>query len=309
VFIAVDIGGTKTEVAIGEERVEKFKVIPTPAEFENFLSSLFLLIERVGKGKKIKAIGISAPGPLDPVKGLIFPSPNLKWKEAKIKEVLEKRFTLPVFLENDANLAGLGECFQGAGKGADSVFYITVSTGIGGAFILQGKIYQGASFDAGEIGHTVVLDNGPRCNCGRKGCLEALSSGTAIAKRAKRGLKRYPHSLIWQLVENRKELVDAQVVVKAVRAGDEFACKIWEESCRFLALGVANMISLLNPQKVIIGGGISKAGEILFRPLRKMVKEIGWKRAVRYCRIEKAKLRNPAIVGALVYAKSKLSSS
>lgn len=303
-FIAIDIGGTKTEVALGNKKgeISQAKVIPAKADFDSFLDSLFLIIGDFSRNKKIKGISIAAPGPLDPQSGMIFSSPNLQWKNVCIKKILGEKFNLPVVLENDANLAGLGESICGAGKDVSSLFYLTISTGIGGGFILDKEIYQGTSFDAAEIGHTIVLPKGPKCNCGRRGCLEALCSGSAIAKKAKQKVRGNPHSLILKLAANKKELITAQVVIQAVCQGDRLAREIWEETCYYLGIGIANMINLLNPQMVIIGGGVSRAGNILFKPLRKIVKQVGWKRAVKSCRIVKAKLKNPGIVGALIYA-------
>lgn len=303
-LIAIDIGGTKTEIALGNRKGEiaKRKIISTNAEFNPFCSSLFAAIKNLSKGRRIKGIGVAAPGPLDPIKGIIFSSPNLKWSNICLKEILEKEFAVPTIIENDANLAGLGEKTLGAGKKSKSLFYLTLSTGIGGAFILNKKIYQGATFDAGEIGHNIILPNGPKCNCGRSGCLEALSSGTAIARKAREKISKNSRSLILKLAGNKKELITAQTVVKAVSQGDELAQQIWNEACYFLGIGIANMISLLNPEMVIIGGGVSKAGSVLFKPLRKIVKELSWERAIKSCQIVKAKLKNPGIVGALVCA-------
>ncbi|MCK4859985.1 MAG: ROK family protein [Candidatus Omnitrophica bacterium] len=302
-FIAIDIGGTKTELALGNRKAEvvQKEIIPASPDFDSFLSSISSVIEKFSKGKKIEGIGIAAPGPLDPQDGVIFSSPNLKWNNVCLKGVLQKRFKLPVVIENDANLSALGEAILGAGRKAKSLFYLTISTGIGGAFILEKNICTGATFDAGEIGHTIVLPNGPKCNCGRRGCLEALCSGTAIAKKARQAVKKTPHSLILKLAGGKKEAITAQIVVGAVRQKDRLAQQIWQETCYFLGIGIANMINLINPEMVIIGGGVSKAGDILFRPLRKVIKEQGWKRAVKSCPIVRAKLRNPGIVGVLIY--------
>ncbi|MCD6093340.1 MAG: ROK family protein [Candidatus Omnitrophica bacterium] len=303
-FIAVDIGGTKTEVALGDKkaRVSRTKIIPTKPDFNSFLVSLFSIIADFSRNKKIKGISIAAPGPLDPQSGTIFSSPNLRWKNVCIKKILEEKFNLPVVLENDANLAGLGESIYGAGKDVGSLFYLTVSTGIGGGFILDKEIYQGASFDAAEIGHTVVLPDGPLCNCGKRGCLEALCSGRAIAKKARQAVRKHPHSLILRLAGRKREAITAQIVVEALRQNDKLAQQIWQEVCYFLGIGIANMINLVNPEMVVIGGGVSKAGTLLFKPLRKIVREMGWERAVNSCRIVRAKLKNSGIVGALIYA-------
>ena len=192
--LAVDLGGTKIYSALvgPGDLIVRGNVRPTEADLgqERVLGNIMTGIAAVTpqealRNGKILGLGIGAPGPLDPRTGKICYAPNLRWQDFNLRDVLQDRLGIPVFLENDANLAALGECLYGAGQGNDDMVFITVSTGIGGGLILRGEIYDGAFGGAGEIGHLSVVPDGPLCSCGGQGCLEALASGWAIRRQAR----------------------------------------------------------------------------------------------------------------------------
>ena len=192
--IGVDLGGTKISTAIStiEGNILANVVLPTKAEEGEaaVLGRIVQSIDEVIVGSstsidEIEAIGIGSPGPLDAKKGIIITTPNLPFKNYNLVQPLKEKYNIPVYLDNDANAAAIGEYMFGAGKGKNSIVYFTVSTGVGGGAVLDGKVYRGHTSNALEIGHTTVDPNGPRCNCGNLGCLEAMSSGTAIAKKGK----------------------------------------------------------------------------------------------------------------------------
>lgn len=277
VVAGVDIGGTKISIAVARmtgDIIAK-RQIPTNAEsgpiqaLERVTTLLRELISETFP--PLRAIGVGSPAPIDVERGLILSPSNLQtWVEFPVVEFLLDRFGVPVVLENDANAAALGEHIFGAGRGCENVLYVTVSTGVGGGLIINGHLYRGVSTGAGEIGHTIVQPDGIRCNCGSIGCLETVSSGHHIARRVRDRLRDGEESLIREMVADLDE-VTARVVVDAVRAGDQLATAVWNEACRFLAIGIANAITLFAPDLVIVGGGIASAGGLLFDKLREQV--------------------------------------
>lgn len=275
----IDIGGTKVAIALANTEGETLAKRRLPTQNENgpfaVLESVAQTLTEVLRENEasLVAIGIGSPAPLDVQKGLILsPSNLLDWDRFPIVQILREKFGVPVLLENDANAAALGEHSFGAGRGYNNVFYVTVSTGIGGGIVINGEIYHGVSTGAGEIGHTIVQPDGVRCNCGSIGCLETISSGTHIVRRVNERLLNGEPSIIPELKSEGTEM-SAGVVVEAVRRGDQLAIEIWNETCRCLAIGIANAITLLAPEVVIVGGGVASAGDLLLGPLKRLVPE------------------------------------
>lgn len=306
-IIAVDLGGTKIGCALtdlnGKILVEN--TIPTNAQGgeQEVLKRMFSIIEKIleesGKGTdEIKAIGIGAPGPLDSNKGVILETPNLPFENFQIVKHIEDKFKVKTYLENDANAAAIGEYLFGAGKGTSNMVYITVSTGIGAGAIINGKIYRGTTCNALELGHATILPDGPRCNCGNLGCLEVLASGTAIAREANKALELGADSSL-----KHYEKVTSYEVFKEASLGDKLAVDIIDKALGYLGIGVANAITTLDPEKVIIGGGVAMAGDVLFDKVRKIVKQRCFKVLNESCEIVQAALKTKSgIVGAAAVA-------
>jgi glucokinase len=252
----------------------------------------------------LRCMGVGCGGPLDSETGIVYSPPNLPgWDAFPLKERLETRFALPVFIDNDGNAAALGEHRFGAGRGYNNIFYITVSTGIGCGMILDGNVYRGTDYSAGEFGHIVMARNGPRCKCGGRGCLEALASGTAIARRANRALRRAPDSLLARLRAEKKRPLTAKDVIEAVRRNDPLAERIFGDAAEYIGLGVTSAIHMLNPGIVIIGGGLSQAGPLLFDRVKRVVAERAQKHLAAHVPIVRARLgRRVGIYGALAVA-------
>lgn len=219
-------------------------------------------------GLPLVGVGIGSPGPIERATGTVLFAPNLAWDHVPIVSLLEKALRVPVYLDNDANLAGLGEARQGAARGYDNVVYVTVSTGIGGGIIADGKVYHGSHDAAGEVGHMAIVPDGPSCGCGGRGCWEALASGTAMARRAREGLRAGAESSLNVGGPSGIDGITAADVAEAAAAGDAFARRIIDETAVYLGIGVGNIINLLDPDIVVIGGGVSRIGEPLFVPLR-----------------------------------------
>ncbi|MEW9032947.1 MAG: ROK family protein [Planifilum fimeticola] len=272
--IGVDVGGTKIAAA----RVEpdgslsrRFRTDTRAAEGPaNVIERICQGIEQVMGEESVEGIGIACPGPLNARTGVVLSPPNLPgWDRVPLKDRLEERFGVPVRVENDANAAAWGEYLMGAGRGSDPMIYITVSTGIGGGMVLDGRLYRGADTYAGEIGHTIVDPGGAPCGCGRRGCLEAMASGTAIARAGAEAVRK-GNRRIREL--SGGSAPRAEHVFAAYREGDEDASRIISETVRYLAIGISNIIHLFNPRTIVIGGGVARAGDVLFASLRERVR-------------------------------------
>lgn len=306
--VGIDLGGTKISCALASidgDIVSQY-VTPTEAEqgemhiVENMRKAVEQLLEQaIVTIEDVEVIGIGAPGPLDAERGIILEPANLPFNNFNIVEPLKRYFNKPIFLENDANVAALGEWKFGAGKGCDHMVYFTVSTGIGGGAVLNGKLYHGRTSNALELGHTTVDPfSQVRCGCGNLGCLEAHASGTAIAKRAREAvlsnvstaLKNYDH-------------ITAAEVFKEASLGDRVAIDIRDTAFNYLGIGITNAINTFDPDVVIIGGGVSQVGEVLFDAVKALVKQRGLKTMTDGCKILPAQWGTDAgIIGAIALA-------
>ena len=305
----IDIGGTKIAVALADaasgETIFRHR-FPTVAE-RGAKAILAETTTHLDTGLKknngnLVAVGIGCAGPLDIERGLAKSPPNLPgWDEFPIIETVAEHFRVPVILDNDANAAAIGEYTSGAGRGLENLVYMTISTGIGGGVITGGKIVRGVGAGAGEIGHITVAGDKIRCGCGGYGCLEAVASGTNIARRAGEAVADcVAESLL------SKEPITAQKVVEAARNGDALAQKVWDETICFLAVGLNAVIVTLAPEAIIIGGGVSLAGEaMLFEPLRREVQKRVKIAPVERIKILPAGLKDESgIYGALALART-----
>ena len=273
----IDIGGTKIALAVADLEgrvIEKARFPARTGErgphaiIAEALAGIEHMLGRAGSC--LAAAGIGCGGPLDRKRGLILSPPNLPgWDEFPVVQIVQERLGVPALLDNDANAAALGEHRHGAGRGYRHLVYITQSTGIGGGVIVRGELVHGVGDGAGEVGHMTVLPDGPECGCGGRGCLEALCSGTAIARRARERLAAGEESSLSSLSLSE---VTGRAVAEAARAGDTVASAVWDEMIHYLAVGVGNLFNVLAPEAVVIGGGVSEAGEQLFGPLRERVR-------------------------------------
>lgn len=279
-LIGVDLGGTKilTVVADREGNILLRKKEETRSRegpgmvTAQIISSIKEVTALQGiKQEEILTVGICAAGFYNHIEKIIKESANLKnWTDVPLGRLVEKEINLSVYVENDANAAAYGEYKRGAGKGKSHMIYITVSTGIGGGIITDGKIFHGREGYAGEIGHVTIDINGPECKCGNRGCLETLASGTAIARKAAEVLAVGRPSKMLEIASREGcEEVSARHVFAAACLGDEAAAEIIEEAVEYLAAGLAGMANLFNPEVFIIGGGVSMSGNLFFEPLIK----------------------------------------
>jgi len=305
--IGIDLGGTNIRTALinSSGDVKGIHKQLTHAELEiahiikNIADSIFqLLNEQKIKREDIIGIGLGAPGFLSLESGVIHFSPNLPTaRETPVVKLLEKLTDFPVYLENDANASAIGEHWIGAGQGVDNLLCITLGTGVGSGFILNGKIWHGSNDLAGELGHTTLFPEGLSCKCGRKGCLEAYVSATGIVTRAQLALREVKASSLKIFLQNEEDLTSL-IIYEHAKKGDPLAREIFEETGRYLAISLANVLNTLDLEMIIIGGQVSEAGDLILRPAIHEVK----KRAIRTkyypIRIEQAKLGDQAgIIG------------
>jgi len=272
------------------------------------------LVRRIAKEssvqiEKIIGIGVGTIGLVDTKKGIVEEAINIGWKNITLRDLIKEELNnIPIYIDNVANLAALGEKQAGIARKAKNLVYLHLGGGIGAGIILNGKIYEGSNGSAGEIGHTTVEPNGPRCKCGNKGCLENFASGRAIASRAISGLLAGRETLINKITGGSIDRVSAEIVAEAAKEGDEFALEIWRETAEYLGIAIANLINVYNPEMVIIGGGVAKAGNFLFEPLKRVVKERALPRAVKIVKIVPSQLKNDAsLIGAAALAMEKIS--
>jgi glucokinase len=247
----------------------------------------------------VAGVGIGSPGPLNRKTGTVINTPNLGWRNFPLRDLISNAVKLPCTLDNDANCATYGEWWLGAGRGTQSLVGFTLGTGIGGGIVLNGEIYHGCSDVAGEIGHMTIDSNGRKCKCGNYGCLEQYASGPAIALRAVEGIEAGAESLLEEMVDGKLDDVTAATVYEAAVQGDPYATEVMKDTAKFLGSGVASIINILNPQMVVIAGGVTRAGDHLFVPLIAEVRRRAFRSAQECCRIVPAELPGTAgVVGA-----------
>lgn len=303
--VGVDLGGTKIYTALVdlEGNIIKEKTVETLAHegeqavMGRIVDTINYVIDGTEKNL-IKSIGIGSPGPLDVKNGVIIENSNLPFKNFEIVKTIRETYDLPTYLDNDANVATLGEFMFGAGKGTENMVFITASTGIGGGAVINGKLFRGTTGNALEIGHTIVANEGPRCGCGNIGCAEALGSGTAIGKRAKEAVATNVETSL-----KNYENVTSKEVFKEAANGDRVAKNILETSLNYLGIAVANTITNFDPEKVVIGGGVINGGSIVLDTIRRVVGERALKTFADSCTVEKAVLGGKAgVLGAAALA-------
>ncbi len=242
-------------------------------------------LARAVPGATFTGIGAGAPGPLDRRTGIIALTPNLGWVDMPLRDRLADGIGLPAAIDNDANCAVLGECWVGAGRGGSNVLGITIGTGIGGGIVLDGRLHHGASDAAGEIGHVTIDLDGRRCGCGNYGCVEAYASGPAIALRAVEEVEAGATSMLSDMTEGDLTRVTAQTVYQAAQLGDQLATDVVRDTATYLGAALAGLVNVLNPDRIVVVGGVTQAGEYLFAPLRREVARRAFAPAVAACTI------------------------
>jgi len=266
----MDIWGnlaTKIEVPVNEEHDK--------SEIMNIVigSIKDILSEAKEKCQQVKGIGVGVMGLVEPESGILHFSLHHNWKNIPIKSILKEEFKLPVIVDNDARAMALGEHWFGAGRGVKNLVLINISDGIGSGIIINGKPYYGASGIAGEIGHTSIDYNGPKCGCGNYGCLETFVSGSVIAARARKAIERGAQTIITRLVNGKLEKITDEVVYQAAKKEDEFSLKLLKSIGEYLGVGIVNIINIFNPEVILVGGRMIQISKIIFESAKKVAME------------------------------------
>lgn len=284
-YIGIDLGGTNLKAGLVDTEtgeVSNLLLIPTLAHegYESVINRMANLAKRVVEEstisqKDIKGIGVGVPGVLDLDKGLTLFLPNLPgtWPKVPLRAMLSKRSGLPVVILNDARSITYGEWRFGAGRGVDTIACYAIGTGVGGGLVINGQLHLGIGGTGGELGHQIIDFNGPQCGCGSRGCLEAYASGPAIAAMGIKAVIQGRTTIIGELADYDLNKINAKLIAKAANKGDIVAKEIYEEVGFYIGIAVANTCVSIGPQRVIITGGVARAGDLLFSPIRRTVRE------------------------------------
>ncbi|HHW36938.1 MAG TPA: ROK family glucokinase [Bacillales bacterium] len=315
-IVGVDLGGTNTKFAFLSDDGNILYRWSIPTDVSNGGKNIIpdiasSILQKLYENNKttadVKGIGIGAPAFMNMETGFIYEAINLGWKDIDIISELERRLMLPVVIDNDANVAAIGEMWKGAGIDSKNLLCITIGTGIGGGIIINGEIVHGTNGMAGEIGHiTVNPENGILCNCGKRGCLETISSGTGMVRQAITEINSYPESLVTTAYKQTGQLT-AKIIVQAAIEKDPYALKIIDTTSYYLGLTVANIANTINPSRIVIGGGVSRAGSLLLDSIRKYFNQFALPRVQMGADLAIATLGNDAgVIGAAWLVKNKL---
>ncbi len=314
--LAMDIGGTKIATALisGGNNIlaREYSLAMADEGVQPVINRIFTAIDSILGSRsmtvsEVASLSIACAGGIDSEKGIVSQSPNLPgWHNIPLRNIITERYKVKTFLINDANAAAIGEHRLGAGRGTKNLFYITVSSGIGGGIIIENSLYAGESGVAGEIGHMTVDPKGPECSCGNFGCLERMASGKAVAADAIKRIKEGAKSSLVGIVKGKINDITAEKISKAAYDGDPLALEVIARAANYLGIGVVNLVNLFNPEIVVIGGGLSKIGTLLFDPVREAVKKRAFTLASQVVRIVPANLGDDAgVLGAALFAFDK----
>jgi glucokinase len=269
----VDVGGTKILGGVVDEDgtvVEELRVISPATDVAAIEDAITSVITQLSARHEVEAVGIGAAGYIDKSRSVVMFAPNLAWRDLDLRAEIEARVALPVVVENDANAAAWGEFRFGAGEDVDDLLLITVGTGVGGGVVLDGRLHRGGFGVGGEVGHMRVVPDGVLCGCGNHGCLEAYGSGTALVREARAAAAG--GSLLARTVLDRAggdpALITGPMITECAQAGDPFAVEQLADLGRWLGEGVASLAAVLDPAVVVVGGGVSAAGDLLLEPIR-----------------------------------------
>ncbi|MBO5734400.1 MAG: ROK family protein [Clostridia bacterium] len=318
--IGVDFGGTNIAAGIVDEKgkllIKRSTKTKRYRPLNEIMGDLLSLCDEIMERSKINpqevsTIGLGIPGNIHPDGKRVVYGNNIDClTNANIEKIIKNHYPhMEVYLENDANAAALAEVFCGVARGLRNVVMVTLGTGVGGGIIIDGKIYTGANFAGGEIGHIVIEKNGEKCTCGRQGCWEQYASVTALLRQTADAIDSYPESKIYDLIDGKKIKISGRTAFDAMRMGDECGKEIVSKYVEYIGIGVVDMINILQPEMVVIGGGISKEGDNIILPLREYVKKnvyAGEVDSIPQTKIVAATMGNDAgIVGAALLYKQK----
>ena len=312
--LGIDLGGTKIFAVVFNPELEILSHTRTKTEawrgeeevINTIIQTAHDSLKEAGVSKdQLCAIGIGSPGPLDPDTGVIIESANLKFENFPLGERLSKEFGLPVLVENDVNAATYGEFKRGSARGTKNVIGAFLGTGIGGGLIVDGKLLHGSSKNAGEIGHTIVQAGGPRCGCGRRGCMEAFGSRTGIVRELRRRVKSGEKTRLEKAIKKKAAEVTSTDLKKAYDAGDKVVQKTILWAAKHVGIGLGSLVNALGPEMIVLGGGMIEAfGDDLIEPIDKALRKTAFEFTTKDLKLVRAELGdNAGVIGAALLAR------
>ncbi len=311
-YIGIDLGGTNIAGGLvnGAGEIIKKLSVPTGRErgsdavIEDIYNVIEMLIKENTTSETVKGIGIGIPGIADPHTGEVIVCVNLSWYNVPLRAKLNEKTPLPIYIDNDATVAGVAE-FQVSQKGRykDAVM-LTLGTGVGGGIIIDGKVVSGYHGIGSELGHMIIGESLYTCNCGRNGCLETFASSTAIIHYAKYLIREKGlNSVMTERVNGDIEKISGEIIFEAAKANDAVACEVVERLVKYLSIGIMNVVCAIDPEIIVLGGGISMAGDFLLNKVNVALEDLKYFKATPHAKVEIAKLKNDAgIIGAAMYA-------
>jgi glucokinase len=308
----IDLGGTKILSICVDENLQildqDYRETEAAEGPDAVIERMEASMRAAAGGRGLRAVGISAPGPSDPKRGIVTTPPNLPgWHDVPLARAISDRLGVPAWIENDANAAALAESRAGAGRGAQHLVLLALGTGIGGGLVFDGRLYHGASGAAGELGHMQLMPDGPECACGRRGCLETLASGRALGERASEIVKQDPDGLLARFVRDAGKEPDARLLEDAANAGDKSAQAAIHDAAIHLGAGLTNIVNIFNPEVIVIGGSLRKLGEPYLGVATKIMQRAAFPQSVRDVRVVDAELGDEApALGAAIIAMEML---
>ena len=312
-YVGIDLGGTNIAVGIVDENGTILHKDETPTlvgrPYQEILHDMGqLALKVIGDSghtlDEVAGIGAGVPGVANE-DGVVVFATNLFWHNVPMADELHKYLPgKPIFIDNDGNVAGLAEYFAGVSKGTKNSVFLTLGTGVGGGFVVDGKLVTGSHHVGAEIGHMVIAIDGEQCTCGNKGCWERYTSATALIARGKEAAQANPTCLIAQKCGGDLEKIDARIVIDSARELDPVAVKIFDDYAYYMAIGLVNIVNIFDPEVIALGGGVSRAGDFLLDAIRKKTDAMVMYKTMPYARIEIAQLGNDAgIIGAAMLCK------
>ena len=277
--IGIDLGGTFIKAGVVDENNRIIAKNMIESHVDTNVDGLCVRMVECATGAleeaglsfdDVNTIGVGVPGAVDAENGVVVYCSNIKFRNTPLAAMIRERTGKPVYIHNDANVAAYGEVVAGAAKGCKNVVVITLGTGVGGGVIIDGKIYSGFNSFGGELGHTVIVHNGEPCPCGRRGCLESYASATALIKQTRESMKTHTESRLWNICPDISQ-INGKTAFDAMRAGSKAGAEVVNKYINYLGCGLTNFINIFQPEMLLIGGGISKEGETLLEPLRKIL--------------------------------------
>ncbi len=312
-YIGIDLGGTNIAAGLVNESCQIVckESIPTHAQrraediiYDMATLSVKIISDAGLKKEDIAWVGIGSPGSVDRANGVLLYANNIPFIKTPVREIFQKTFPIDVYIDNDANCAALGEAYAGSAKNCNNAVFVTLGTGVGGGIIIDKKIYSGFNDNGAEIGHNLIYLDGRKCSCGRRGCWETYASVTGLILDTIEAMKWNRDSLMWKLCGGSLDHVSGKTSFDAAKAGDEAAISVVNQYFKYVAAGITDLVNTFQPEILCIGGSISKEGEYLLAPVRKIVEQ---ERYTRYCKQTELKIAelggDAGIIGAAMLGK------